>query len=67
MRTLWIHTPHDGRGRREIFLDGEKLERVVRANTLTGEVEVLEYPVRIRGDEVVTSIRKGLIVTVVFP
>lgn len=64
MRAPWVHTPDDGRGRRRIFLDGEELTRVVSANTLTGEVEVLDYPVRVRGDEAVTSVRKGLVVKV---
>ena len=34
----WIHTPDDGRGRREVFLNGRKVLHAVYADTKKGKV-----------------------------
>ena len=36
-----IHTPHDGRGRRDVFVNGRLVYRVIYADTKRGFVRVL--------------------------
>ena len=42
-----IHTPHDGRGIREVFVNGNRIERVVWADVRDGVVWFLPSPIRV--------------------
>lgn len=42
-----IHTPGDGRGLRDVLLDGKPIKHVVYADTEKGKVRVAWYPYRI--------------------
>lgn len=42
-----IHTPGDGRGSRQIYIDGVLCSRVVKADTQAGTVEVVTNPVTV--------------------
>ena len=42
-----IHTPGDGRGSRQVYINGVLCHRVVKADTKTGTVEVLTNPVAV--------------------
>lgn len=44
----FIHTPNDGRGKREVYLDGIKVMNVVYADTLKGIVRVTVKPLRLK-------------------
>ena len=42
-----IHTPGDGRGSRQVYIDGLLCSRVVKADTQAGTVEVVTNPVTV--------------------
>lgn len=42
-----IHTPRDGRGRRDVFLNGEKIDLVIYADTKRGIVRVVGNTIRL--------------------
>lgn len=42
-----IHTPDDGRGPRDVYLDGKPVRRVVYANTKKGKVRVYAEPIKL--------------------
>lgn len=42
----WVHTPGDGRGQRQVYLDGQRVGRVVYANTRTGVIRAHHDPVK---------------------
>ena len=52
-----IHTPDDGRGGRDVYLDGTMIERVVYADTRRGFVRMHHEPMRVsrRRDCVITK------------
>lgn len=39
-----VHTPMDGRGPRQVFLNGAPINRVVYADTRNGEVRIHDDP-----------------------
>ena len=47
MKTDHIHTPEDGRGPREVFVDGKLVYRVFFADTRRGIVRAYLYPLRL--------------------
>lgn len=49
-----IHTPHDGRGLRDVYVNGNLIAQVVWADTRTGIVWFAPTPLRVKknGDEV---------------
>lgn len=42
-----IHTPDDGRGLRDVFLNGQLIDRVIYADTRKGVVRVIDNPPRL--------------------
>ena len=44
-----IHTPNDGRGYREVYVDGRKVERAFFADVKRGIVDF--YPLPLRADK----------------
>lgn len=42
-----IHTTHDGRAPRDVFVDGKKIKCVFFADTKRGIVRVFKYPLRL--------------------
>ena len=55
----WIHTPDDGRGMRAVYLDGQKVDQVVYADTRRGVVRMHHKPIRInRKREVVRTYKR---------
>lgn len=42
-----VHTPMDGRGARQVFLNGNPINRVVYADTRKGKVRVHDDPPRL--------------------
>jgi hypothetical protein len=42
-----IHTSDDGRGRRDVFLNGKLIERVTYADTRRGIVRVVGNPIKL--------------------
>lgn len=42
-----IHTPSDGRGPRDVYLNGKLIQRVVYANTKKGKVRVCDEPLKL--------------------
>jgi hypothetical protein len=63
-RSEHIHTPNDGRGFREVFLNGKKITKVVRANTKKGTVTVTRSPIRLdkHNKRVLTKTLRGTVV-----
>lgn len=59
IRRPWEHSPHDGRGLRRVYLNGEVIERVVYADTRRGLVLQHEDPPRIIGDRIIPRKRYG--------
>lgn len=47
MKADHIHTPKDGRGLRDVFVDGKLVERVFFADTRLGIVRAYRYPLRL--------------------
>lgn len=47
MKADHIHTPKDGRGLRDVFVDGKLVERVFFADTRRGIVRAYRYPLRL--------------------
>ncbi len=47
MKGSHIHTPEDGRGVRDVFLNGKLLERVTYADTRRGIVRVVGNPIKL--------------------
>lgn len=43
----WIHTPNDGRGRRDVFLNGQLMQRVVYADVRRGLIRVVDDPIKL--------------------
>lgn len=43
----WVHTPDDGRGMRDVYLDGQKIERVFYADTRAGLIRAHHQPAKI--------------------
>ncbi len=58
-----IHTPSDGRGGRYVFVNGNKIDHVIYADTKKGIVKYHPHPIRIKkgSDFVYTRILKGLV------
>jgi hypothetical protein len=56
-----IHRPDDGRGRRDVFVNGNKIEGVAWADTKNGVAVFYPQPIRVkRGtDEVYTRKLRG--------
>lgn len=42
-----IHTAYDGRGPRDVFLNGKLIDRVMYADTRTGIVRVVSNPLKL--------------------
>lgn len=42
-----IHTPYDGRGIRDVFVDGELVKYVTYADTKRGKVVVYRHPLKL--------------------
>ncbi len=60
----WIHTYEDGRGIRDVYLDGRLLKRVVFADTRRGIVRVCDDPVRVdpqRRDRLACTTLRGAV------
>lgn len=59
-----IHTPHDGRGPRDAFVNGKQVTGVVYADTLNGFVRCVDSPARLNKDrtDVLTHTIKGEVV-----
>ena len=47
MKAEHIHTPKDGRGQRDVFIDGKRVDRVFFADTRRGIVRAFKYPLRL--------------------
>lgn len=47
MQAEHIHTPNDGRGMRQVFLDGKPIDRVAYADTRRGIVRCYHDPIRV--------------------
>lgn len=43
----YVHTPYDGRGNRDVFLNGKKIERVIYADEKRGIIRVTDTPLRL--------------------
>lgn len=43
-----IHTPSDGRGGRYVFVNGNKIDHVIYADTKKGIVKYHPHPIRIK-------------------
>ncbi len=43
----YVHTPYDGRGTRDVFLNGNKIDRVIYADEKRGIVRVIHSPPRV--------------------
>ena len=43
----YVHTPYDGRVKRDVFLNGNKIDRVIYADEKRGIVRVVGNPIRI--------------------
>ncbi len=43
----YIHTIDDGRGNRDVFIDGKKIEHVMYADTKRGIVRVTHTPIKV--------------------
>lgn len=55
-----IHTPHDGRGLRDVFVNGNRIDHVVWADTRKGVVWFMPAPVRVtRAGEVYARRLRG--------
>lgn len=57
-----IHTPHDGRGRRDVYVNGNKTEFVLWADTRAGVVVYAPHPLRVHRrlrDQVYTRKLRG--------
>ena len=56
-----IHRPDDGRGRRDVFVNGNKIDSVVWADTKNGVVKFAPRPYRAikNGDEIYTRELRG--------
>jgi hypothetical protein len=61
-----IHTPHDGRGLRDVFVNGNKIDSVVFADTKNGVVIFMPKPYRIKknSDGVYTRKLRGVVTVV---
>lgn len=47
MKADHIHTPKDGRGQRDVFVDGKLVKGVFFADTRRGIVRAYEYPLQL--------------------
>lgn len=56
-----IHTPHDGRGRRNVYVDGRKVLYAIYADTERGLVEKAKLPFEVdeTGDDIKTEFVYG--------
>lgn len=55
-----IHTPKDGRGRRDVLVNGNRIENVVWADTRAGVVWFCPEPIRVvRGEKVYARCLRG--------
>ncbi|SHK68561.1 hypothetical protein [Halomonas caseinilytica] len=56
-----IHTPHDGGGARDVFVDGRKVDGAFYADTKRGIVDYYPKPLKIhkRGKRVITRRLRG--------
>jgi hypothetical protein len=61
-----IHTPKDGRGRRDVYLDGVQIKRVTYADTRCGVVRIMYDPLKLclRRERARTFKRRGRVVVV---
>lgn len=57
----WRHSAADGRGPRAVFLDGERIERVVWADERRGIVKQYDNPLRLnrRRNCAIARVRRG--------
>lgn len=58
-----IHMVGDGRGQRDVYLNGKPLKNVVYANTRTGEVRVYDDPPKVHkhGKRMIVRTRRGMV------
>ncbi|SDF69775.1 hypothetical protein SAMN05216571_101262 [Onishia taeanensis] len=47
MESDHIHVPEDGRGPREVFVDGHKIDKVCYADTRRGIVDYYPQPIKV--------------------
>lgn len=61
-----IHTPGDGRGYRDVFVDGRRVERVFFADTRRGIVDSYRYPLKVHrhGKRAISRRLRGDVVVV---
>lgn len=60
-----IHLPDDGRGPRQVYIDGQAVKRVIYADTRKGFVRIHHDPIRFnRKREVTRSFKRLGVVTV---
>jgi hypothetical protein len=59
----YTHTPFDGRGRRDVFVDGVKVHDAIKADTMRGIVWFCERPFRIdeQTKRVITKTIRGVV------
>jgi (2Fe-2S) ferredoxin len=60
------HSVHDGKGIRDVYLDGVWLERVVWADTKRARVVCLRYPFVVRNGCLARCFHQGKVLEVVF-
>lgn len=53
------HSAHDGKGGRDVYLDGVLQSRVVWADTKRGRIKLLRYPYVIRNGCLITQFKQG--------
>lgn len=57
-----IHTPTDGRGLRDVLVNGNRIENVLWADTCAGVVWFCPKPIRlVRGEKVYARRLRGLV------
>lgn len=63
MKAEHIHTPKDGRGPRDVFVDGKLVDHVFFADTRRGIVRAYKYPLKVdkRRKRVLSETMRGLV------
>lgn len=60
------HSPQDGKGIRDVYLDGVRLERVLWADTKRARAVCIRYPLVVRNGSLVRCFHQGKTLEVVF-